>query len=258
MNRNKLFSYFGVVATLAPTFLAPSMALADDSSAKSENIVRPNVCERVALQADDIKKRIDADWKEVGEKRDKAGTSINERKLLRTTESTEMRAKEDARLAEMIAKLEEKAASTAEKAAVVEFTSDATAAISARRTAIDRANKIFSDGLAALLAERKTKMDAAAATYKSAISSALTTFQSNCKRKANNDESAMATYRKAIASARQTFMASHQRLTPMDDRLKKLMDTHKASVEKAQKDFRTAMEKARAELKVAFGEESSN
>ncbi|HQV64916.1 MAG TPA: hypothetical protein PKZ56_01665 [Candidatus Paceibacterota bacterium] len=147
-------------------------------------------------------------------------------------------------------KLEAKATTDAQKAAVAEFKSTVTTAISTRRSAIDSAISTFRSGVDALNTSNKTAIDAAITNFKTAYQAALTKATADCAAGVDS-KTVKATFESSIKAAHETFKATKESIVKKTA-IEALGATRKAAVTKAVEDFKTVLQAAQQKLQLAF------
>jgi hypothetical protein len=174
-----------------------------------------------------------------------------------TTKIAGERKHNDDQLSANFGKLDAKAATDTQKAAVATFKASVTQAVTTRRTAVDAANKAFQQGVQASVTGRQAQLKTAAATYKTAVSAALANAKSSCAAGV-----APATVRTnlqtALAKARTNLENARKNAEKVGSSLDALKATRKAAVEKANADFKTAMKGALDQLKATLGVKASS
>lgn len=162
-----------------------------------------------------------------------------------------VRAKVDANRDNRIAKLEARATTTEQKAAVAAFRTTLATITEARRLAVDVAVKAYRENVDQKLATRKSSIETARATLKSAIDALLVKARADCANGVAN-QTIRVSANTGIKTARQQFATTISGLDKTKAVVKDATEARKTAVTKAQTDFKTAYEKALADLKAAF------
>ncbi len=149
--------------------------------------------------------------------------------------------------------MEDKATTTAQKAAVAAFKTAVNSAITTRKAAVDAAISTFRSGVDGAITTRKAAIQTTRTTFKAAIEKAIEQAKADCA--AGKDGKVVhETMRASIAAAQAKFVAYIKAIEkPKVDR-ESLITARKAAIDKAMADFKAAMDKARADLKKALGE----
>lgn len=148
-------------------------------------------------------------------------------------------------------KLEEKATTDAQKQAVADFEAAVKAAITARRTAFDAAITTFREGVKKLISDRAEGVSASFTAFSDATKAAYETAKTDCA-SGKDPATIRTTLRNSIAAARTKFHSEKTSAPKVGGNIQILIDARRAAINKAMTDFKTAMEKARADLKKAF------
>lgn len=157
---------------------------------------------------------------------------------------------------EQFAKLEARAKTDAQKAAVATFETTIKNAIATRQAAVDAAISAYRSGVNSLIATRQAAVDAAITKFKSAVSAAFAKAQSDCS--SGVDPRIVKTnLQAALKAAREQLKLDIQKATNTQGQLKTLAATRKAAVQSAISTFEATAKAAVAALKAAFGTTSS-
>jgi hypothetical protein len=184
-------------------------------------------------------------------KRGKSDTSLAQHQTDRATKLAAARAKADAERQARFAKLEAKATTADQKAAVTAFEATVNQAVLTRRAAVDAADAAFHAAVDAATKTRRSQIDAAVSTYKSAIASAQSQAKISCA--AGTDPATVRqTFATAAAAARANLKTSVQNADKVKDQLTALNATRKTAVEAAQAAFKATVAQAAITLKAAF------
>lgn len=148
-------------------------------------------------------------------------------------------------------KLEARASTTEQKAAVATFKSTLASITEARRQAVDTAVKTYRSSVDQSLVSRKTAVEAARATLKTSIDGLLAKAKADCA--ANVDaQTVRTTTNEGIKAARELFSTTVKGLDKVKDTASVSSEARKTAIAKAQADFKTAYDKAIVDLKAAF------
>ncbi len=233
----------------AAIVLVPFLILAQTPTPTGN--VREKFCERVGGSVSNISERLSAKIANLADVRQDRLQRISEHQVSYSEKLQESREKWDENRAQQFNALEDKAETDAERQAVVQFKTAMTAAISARRTAVDAAIAAFRSGLQAAISSRKTAADAAIAAYKSAIDAANAKARTDCAA-GLNVRTVRDNYVAALKLARDKYNTDRQNVENLGGKVKALVTARRQAMEKAHNDFKTAAEAARARLKAAL------
>jgi hypothetical protein len=162
----------------------------------------------------------------------------------------------DGQRATKFSELESKATTTSQKAAVTAFEQAITAAVAARRAATDAADAAFKAGLLSATSARQAQLKAAATAYKTAVATALANAKASCAAGTSPDV-VRTNLKTALSNALATLNAARKNAPLVGPNLDALKATRKAAVDKANADFKAAVNAALATLKTALGVTSS-
>jgi hypothetical protein len=170
-----------------------------------------------------------------------------------TAKIADLRAKADDLRQQHISKLESDAATDAQKQVVTDFQTAVSAAVTARRAAVDKARDDFKAGVAAAVAGRQTQIKQALAAYHSSVTAALTQAKSSCAAGVN-PQTITQTLKTQLEAARTTLKSSLQGASKVGSQVKQLAATRNAAVQAANTAFKQAIQAAAAKLKAALGQ----
>jgi hypothetical protein len=181
----------------------------------------------------------------------KRGDKINTEFKGLSQKITDNRGDWDKKRADNFAKLEAKATTTEQKAAVTTFEAAIKDAVTKRRAAVDAADTTFHNGLLSAVTARQAQLKSAAATYQAAVAAALAAAKASCAAGTSPD-----TVRKNLQTALQAAHAKLETARASADKVGPNLDTlkaaRKAAVEKANADYKAAIQSALATFKAAL------
>ena len=188
--------------------------------------------------------KLNSDQSADASKRQAAETAVDQK-------VSQERDQADSLMQQHFTKLEANATTDAGKQAVQQFEATVQAAVTARRTAVDKARNTFRTGVKAAVAARQGQINQALSTYKAAVQAALTQAQVSC-----TAGTAPATVQQTLRSALQT---AHNNLrtalqSVSKTQVSQLAATYKAAVQAANTTFKQAVQQAAAKLKAALGQ----
>lgn len=169
----------------------------------------------------------------------------------------EIRAKEDGVRSSTMIKLNARAKTTAQKAAVAKFKASMDAAVTARRAAMNAAQNAFQTSLDGAIAGRKEVDIATIAAYENAITTALNKAKADCVGRIR-ETIVRDRLRAAFQTARQEFLTGRSQLESQEPQVQYYIDVRRTAVQKAFDEFKTKAETARDELKAAFAAEAGS
>jgi len=175
-----------------------------------------------------------------------ASVRVKEDQALSTT-----RQNMDAKKEQYYAQLEAKATTDEQKTAVQNFETAMDAASTARKSAIDAANKAFRDGVDAIIAQKQPLIQQAGPAFEAAVKSAFDKAKSSC-----TSGTASATVRSTLLTdlktAKDQFKTAVNAGNAINSQMKTLKATRNSAFKKAATDYKTAVQKATADLKAVF------
>ncbi len=169
----------------------------------------------------------------------------------------EIRAKEDGVRSSTMVKLNARAKTTAQKAAVAKFKASMDAAVTARRAAMNAAQSAFQSSLDGMIAGRKDNDTITLTAYENAVNTALNKAKADCVGRIR-ETIVRDRLRAALQSAKQEFLTSRSTLESQDQQIQYYIDVRRTAVQKAFDDFKAKAEAARDELKAAFAAEAGS
>ena len=174
-----------------------------------------------------------------------------DRRDSRDVKFDEKREKQDARRALLYTKLEGRADTDAEKAALVEFKKTMDTAVSTRRAAFDKAIEDFRTAVDNLIDTRKSSTSDNYAKFRTTVDRATAEAKADCE--ANVDQkTVMSEYQTAMKAAREAMKTDKGATEKIGDDIRALAATKKAAMESAMNEFKKTAETAREKLKSAL------
>ncbi|MEY2671964.1 MAG: hypothetical protein RL687_381 [Candidatus Parcubacteria bacterium] len=177
-------------------------------------------------------------------------TKIAEKESAVDAKKAEGRISADDKRIKNFDKTNTKAKTDKQKAAVVVYKKAMTDAVTARRTAVDTAVKSYRDSVSGLMSTKNTEIDSAIATFKTAVAKATDKANTDC---ANNIPNKIVSteFNNAIKDAKTALSTSKKSFSKTAEvkALKLIRDT---AFKEAETVFKSATDKARAELLIAI------
>lgn len=214
------------------------------------------------LQVEKLSSKIDQRLTEREEKIKEAQTgrtqNFKDKRDNRDSELEQFREKWNANRDQFYAKLAEKADTNAKKQALEKFKVSVEAAVKTRRAAIDKAINDYRAAVDKLVASRKTAIDAAKVTYRNAIRSAFKNANDACAKNDVDPAKVREQLKADLGAARNKYQSDVQAAEKIGQSIQDLIKTRREAVAKAIEEFKTTLEKARVDLKEAWGTEGSS
>lgn len=150
-------------------------------------------------------------------------------------------------------KLEARAKTDEQKAAVEEFKKAIEAAVDVRRAAIDAAIDTFRGGVDEAWADHQSSIEGATNTYREAVRTAFEKAKSDCEEGVDAG-TIRANLHTSLQAARGQLKEDKTGVTKLRDLMHDLIEAKRTAFEKAISDFKAAVEVAKKDLKESFPE----
>lgn len=234
------FAEDGTSTTAAGTAPVASMEI------KSKNNFCTNIATTITKISDQVKNAEEKTAKNQEDRSGKMTQRQGDADIKRATDRSNI----DAKRVNNWDNMTTRAKTDVQKAAVTAYTAAIKSAVDARRTSVDAAVTAYRAGLTQAMTDHSGAITTAIAAFKSAVDTAVAKAQADCaanvapKTVKENFYQSVTTARKALQAARK----SAEMTSGLSD-LKKTRDT---AIKAAETTFKTATEKARADLKMAL------
>ncbi len=162
------------------------------------------------------------------------------------------RAKWTGQRQDQFTRLEAKATTDTQKAAVKTYETTITSAIATRESANDAARATFRAGVASLIAGQRSTIDSQVGTFANAVSSAEATALSSCQATPDQGPAIRTAFQTAMKNARQAFVSDRKSDGTIGSQVKALAQTRDAAFKVNDATFVAAAKAAAAALKTAF------
>lgn len=238
-----------VLAVMTSLLISPVFAFAE-TNVKNQN----NFCANVDSVAQRINEQMTKKSENLLNKQNGRFDKITENRKGHDEKLDSKRDENQIRRDNKIDALMQRADTDVKKAAVNKFNSEVKTAINSRQSAIDTAIKNYRDGVDSLLKNKFSMIDSNYTQLKSSVDLAISTAKTSCANGAD-PKTVRATMQSSIKTAHEKYRSTRvdKAQSEIKTELKTLMDTRNLAIKKAQDDFKTVVEKARVELKTAFG-----
>jgi hypothetical protein len=163
------------------------------------------------------------------------------------------RTKSDQQRKDNFTKLEAKATTDAQKTAVKNYESTITDAIAKRRDANDAARATFRSGVDSAISSQNSTINAQSVLLSTAISTAISTAQAACYATPANGPAIRETLQASIKTAKDTFNTARKSDGTIGDQIQKLTEIRNTAIKANDSAFEAAAKTARDTLKAAFG-----
>lgn len=246
----KVFVFSAFVSTSA----LPFMAVAEVPTSTGKGGGEAALCSNLAGRASEWVNRFSSRLNELKDKEAARETKWRDGWDKHMTDLVGKRAERDAEVDAHAAKLNEKAATDAQKQAVISFRAAVKTAIEARQKAVNAALDAFHKGIEGALAARKSATEKALSDFVAAFKAAADKAKADCA-SGVAARAVRATFTSAVKTARENLNVARKAGNNFSDAMKKLVAAKKTAFDKAQGDFKSALEKAKADLKAILGSE---
>lgn len=251
--------FIGILAILLIAgLLVPTISLAKQNKGKewsllqrnSENSKNKKFCNQLENWASKIDQNITERQEKIIEKQTERLQKLNERRENRDTKLEQHREKWEEKWQEHFDMLEDKASTSVERQALVEFKETVLEAKASRQAAVDEAISDFRDALGQVVNNRKTATEQARVEYQNAYKTAVDKAKADCI--AGIDPAQVReTLKAALKVAKDEFEKDRQAIEKID--VKPLIEARQQAFKEALDYFKRIMNEARNELRAAFG-----
>lgn len=211
------------------------------------------VCARTGELLSKIDQRLTDREAKIRERRTERAGNFKERRDNRDAKLEQFRDKWNENREQFYAKLGEKADTDAKKQALEKFKITVETAVKTRRAAIDQAIENYREAVDKLVADRKAAIDAVKSTYRSATRLAFQNANDECAKNDVDPAKVREQLRADLKAARDKYQTDIQAAEKVGKSIQDLIKARREAVAKAVADFKTVLEKARVDLKAAFG-----
>lgn len=241
------------IAIFAIMLIAPSLVFAETSASQGDERPAPKnaFCARLTSNALSIQNQLSEKYGQLTERKQKRVQTFKANREDRKEKFTELRDKAKDTRAQAQDRLSKIAKTEAQKQAVQNFQTKAKTAMETRHTAVDAAMLAFRTALDKEAENRNTILTEAHNPYKTAVQTAITNAKADCAtgKETGTIKTELNT---ALKSAKDALQTARQQLTQSKTAVEVIVKTRNEAVKKAADEFRSTMEKLRAELKTAF------
>ncbi len=252
MKPNNLLARAAVLA-LAANMILPLAAAAQTNEPRRAGAACPGFCALLTREGANRPSQLLAGREQkLGEKRAERDQRMAQRRSQHETRLAELRAANDAKRADRVGSLLDKAQADAQKQAVAAFQAALDAAMNARRAAVDQAQQDFKSGIDAAIAARKSAADAAVKAFQDALAAAEAKAKADCAAAGVDSAAIREALRVAVESARAQLRTALLAAEKVGPQVSELTKTRNEAVRKAMETFKAAAETARTALKTAF------
>lgn len=225
------------------SLLLPFIASAQAVSPKDANF-----CDQLSVTKTDIEKKLDHSIASAYQKRTAISDTIIKARTARDNQKTINRLRWDSIYDNSVTKLRTKANTAVQKTAVEKYIATIVDIVNTRRTATNASIQAFREGITNALHARNDALDVAISHFKQSINSAFDKAQVECNQ--NSKPSLVRqNFKDALKTARENFVKERIAAESLADSIAPLRESRKTTMASILTNFKTALEKARIELK---------
>ncbi len=242
----------GLAGVLVAFSFLPVFAFAEGPTATTPQGIKTEggFCARISKVstkvADDITR---AESKQAKNKDDRA-TKLAEKESNADAKRAQGRSDADGKRLENWSKMARKAKTDVQKAAVETYKVAIKSAVDSRRASVDAAVKAYRDGLASAMTAHSSAISTAMLAFTTSVNTALTKAKTDCTAGIAS-KTVNEAFNKAVKDARKILQGA-RKTAEMTSGLKTLKETRDNTIKAAESVFKTATEKARADLMLAL------
>lgn len=267
MNYKKIFT-IGLTLLFVTVILVPALILAqpkgngngngdDDSNGNVGSNGSKGFCGRVSKISSDAGQKFGNSDAKLEQKREQIRERIEENCQERDKKYEEKREKWNDNRAEHFAKLDERAGTEEQKRVALEFKEAVGEAIRTRREAVDAAIEQFRQGVENAKNARKVSTNEAITAFRNSSEAAIGKAQTSCGQD-SDPKTVQERLRNELKTAKQEYVKARQRIQGTDTDTEPLVTAKREAIQKAQKNFKQALEQARDNFKADFPEDEED
>lgn len=250
MNRLSKTGLFSALSLVFVTVFASSLpVMAATTSPFCNNL--QNRASQITTNLTNMKNKVDDAWS-------KASQTLTTNRQKEDQEIATDRQTWDTQRQDNYTKLEAKATTDSQKAAVQAYITAVNNAVATRRTAYDAARTAFRSGVDSAIATRHSEVTDQLNAFVDSANSAIATAEASCIANPANGATIRSTLIDSLKTARTTFQTDRKDDSKIGTQVVQLAQVRKAAFKAADAAFATSLSAARQALKAAFGSSSSN
>ncbi|MBU6500299.1 MAG: hypothetical protein KGJ89_00480 [Patescibacteria group bacterium] len=256
----KLINY-SLILVVATASIAPVFVSAQGRPTTAGNstgtAAGANFCSALGQRLDNLENKATDMLNQLQGKRSDRESQLQSRWDKYLSNASDREASTSARFAADIQKLDERATSTEQQAAVIAFETAVKTALNTRNTAIRAALQTFRDGVISALKAREDATNKAFTDRINALKAAADKAKTDCANGVS-PSTVRQNFVAAVKAAQNNFTAAKKADNTFGSTMKSLTEAKNAAFQKAQSDFRAAVLAARDALKSALGINNSS
>jgi hypothetical protein len=266
MKRNYKKTVGSSITFLAVFLLASSMVQGANPNQSQGNagngVSRPDKTVIQGNKTEKICNNFENAYSKIGQKMSETGKNIASKRQERlqnfTQKETELKTKLEAKRAEIdtnfaahIEKMTGLAKTDEAKTAVAKFQTAVKTAMQTRRNSVDATRTAFQAQVQSRIGERKAAVDSLVSEYQNAIKAAFDKAKADC---ASGGDAATVrnTLRESLRAAKEKMQTEKQNMEKVKTELQAEIKTRNDAIQKADQDFKAALEAAKTELQKSF------
>ncbi len=212
-----------------------------------------NVCQNLERYRTQLTSRLQEREQVRMQRKSERGSQIGENRSERNEALLKRRNTADQNREQLYTILETKATTESQKIALEKFRNKIEEAIRVRRSAVDSAISDFRSSVDKLVSDRDVKVTTAIEKYEEDIQKAFDTAQNSCD--ANLDRASIrSTLMTQIKTSNELLKKSLREIEKVSSSIETLNKTRQSKVDNAVEEFKTTLEKAQQELRIALNE----
>ncbi len=207
-------------------------------------------CNLIGKWTDKVDQNITQRQTKIYDKQIERLQKLDQRRENRDTKLEQFRQEWETMWEKHFLKLDEKASTSAEKQALVEFKETVKEAIASRQAAVDAAISKYRADLDKMVADRKTAAENARITYLTAYQAAIDKAKADCAQAGADPAKIRQELQTALKAAKDKYQSDVKTIEKTE--VKPLVEARQQAFKEALDYFKKAMEAARVKLRAAF------
>lgn len=234
------------------TSTRPTLTASGEQAAQIQTRLQETFCASFNKFSQTISQRLTDRTAKVNERRNETQVKLQEKRTDRTDRITKIKDTAKEKRLKNYDKLSGFATNDELKAALEKFKTTVENAINMRRAAVEEANKAFRTAVDAAMAERKALIESITTEYRAMVDTARSEAAEACKAEDFDAAAIRTELQSKLQAAKEFYQSKKAELEKLQVDLEPARAAHKAAIEQTIKEFKAAMDAARAELKQAF------
>lgn len=224
-----------------------------ETKSPTGNLGVMNFCQNLERYRTQLTSRLQEREQVRMQRKSERGSQLGENRSKRNEALLERRNTADQNREQLYTTLETKASTESQKAALEKFRNQIEEAVRVRRSAVDSAISDFRSSVDKLVSDRDVKVASAIEKYEEDIQKAFHTAQNSCDANSNTT-SIRSTLMTQIKTSNESLKKSLGEIEKVSASVETLNKTRQSKVDNAVEEFKTTLEKAQQELRIALNE----